>query len=722
MIVTTKNRNVPVQIQKETSKPARENKERKPLPAPAASVTSGYFPSPVIPRLDVKAVVNTMQTQVGGAGNAAREAVLQTMRRYIPAIILESVYLEAPRTQAPAEAVDPDRISTIPRTLAFRIEKTPEAPAFYFPDEKGNTACMNWREVGDNVKDIAGGLRQIGLAPGEAAAIFSPTRVEWILADLAINSARGITCAVMPGNTGAKLTHILNDSQSKVLFVENDAQLEQVTALRHQLPNITRVVNIAGTARSDDGWVIGYADLKRMGQNWHANNPGKYEEGVQAVSPEDVATLLYTSGTTGAPKGVEIQHSAWSAQQESANQLGILSAQDKQYLWLPLAHSFGKFLLSASVRLGLPSVVDGNPNHIASGLATTHPTFTAAVPRVFEKIYNGIMSKSKEKSGFERMVFHWAMQVGREVSLRHESGKRPDLRLAVEYALADALVFSKIREKLGGKLNYILSGGAPLSSEIARGFDAMGLPVLEGYGLTETSGASHVNHPASTVYGTVGKPLPGVIAKLSEDPDSKGEILIKGANLMKCYHNLPEKTAETFTSNGFFKTGDIGQIDARGNLRVTDRIKNIFKLSTGEYVAPAPMEQGIKDAGNGLVSNVLVHGYNRKFCTAVIALDENELKKTGLANGSTPLNADPNVRQTVQKIVDKMNFNLNLKGPNSVCKFFIAPTDFAVGSELTETQKVVRQVVETKYRDQIEALYKDAAPTPARVDYAVHAA
>jgi long-chain acyl-CoA synthetase len=588
-----------------------------------------------------------------------------------------------------------------------RVKATPDADAFYSPDGEGGWKTYLWKDVGERVRAIAGGLRSLGVTSEERVAILAATRVEWIFCDIGVLCAGGATTTVYPSNTAEECEYILNDSGSVAIICEDASQVAKVVEKRAELPNIKHVISIDGEG-GHDGWVITLGDLEEKGRAWLKENPGEYEKIVESVEPEHLATLIYTSGTTGKPKGVQLVHDCWVYTGEAMDAVHFLSPSDKQFLWLPMSHSFGKVLEVAVIKIGIPTAVDGNIPKIVENLAVVKPTFMAAAPRIFEKVYNKVVSGAQEAGGVKLAIFRWALAVGKEVSAVRQKGGEPGGLLALKSRIADKLVFSKLRNLFGGNIRFFISGSAPLSRDMAEFFHAAGLLILEGYGLTESSAASFVNLPGAYRFGTVGHPLPGTEVKLAP---ADGEILIKSRGIMRGYYNLPEVNAETL-EDGWLLTGDIGELDADGKLRITDRKKDLIKTSGGKYVAPQHLEGKLKAIGSGLISQVLVHGNARNFCTALITLDEEFIKKWAGDNGHAgksyeELTQLPELNAKVQTCVDELNSGLARY--ETVKKFALLPQDFTVETgELTPSLKVKRKVVETRYKALLDGFYEGA--------------
>ncbi|MFT5686209.1 MAG: long-chain acyl-CoA synthetase [Myxococcota bacterium] len=594
---------------------------------------------------------------------------------------------------------------SVAEMFLHRVASTPDADAFYSPDgEKWSTST--WSDVGDRARNIAGGLMAMELTLENRCAILSGTRVEWIFADLGILCAGGATTTIYPSSTPEECAFILADSGTVFAFAEDDAQVDKLLSVREKVPQLRGIITIDGRARGDD-FVLTLAQLEERGRQWHRDNPGAYETRTRAIRSDHLATLIYTSGTTGQPKGVELTHDCWVFEAEAMDALGFLSPADKQYLWLPLSHSFGKVLQVAIIRIGIPTAVDGRIDRLFENLKVVQPTFIAAVPRVFEKVYNQIVSGAKEKGGVGYRAFRWAMDVGAEVSALRQLGSNPTGTLAVKHALADRLVFAKFKDHFGGKVRFFLSGSAPLSYDIAVFFHAADILILEGYGLTESSAASFVNRPDRYRFGTVGTPLPGVEVKLSQDDD---EILLRGRGIMRGYTNLPQVTAETLSEDGWLSTGDIGTIDADGFLKIVDRKKDLIKTSGGKYVAPQKLEGRLK-ALCPYISQILVHGDKRNFCTALISLAEEDIRKwaesVGLAHLSySELAGHAHIRALIKPYIEQLNGELARH--ESIKDFALLPADLTVETgELTPSLKVKRKVVEAKYQDTLDSFYND---------------
>ncbi len=600
-----------------------------------------------------------------------------------------------------------------------RVAATPDAEAYRYPvppasgEGPDDWKSLTWAEAAERVHAIAAGLIELGVQPEERVALASSTRVEWILADLGILCAGAATTTIYPQTNAEESAYILSDSQSRVLVAENAEQAAKAVAKRDELPELTRVVVIDADGADTDDFVITLAELEKRGAARLQKEPELIKERVAALTKDQLATLIYTSGTTGRPKGVRLPHDNWSYMAKAIAATGLVHSDDVQYLWLPLAHVFGKVLTSGQIEVGHVTAVDGRVDKIIENLPVVQPTYMAAVPRIFEKVYNGVAAKAKAGGGAKYKIFQWAAGVAREYAkvtqdnFRRTGSATAPAGLRTKHALADKLVYAKIREAFGGRLRACVSGSAALAPEIGYFFSGAGIHILEGYGLTESSAASFVNPGEAYRTGTVGKPLPGTEVRIAED----GEILLRGPGIMQGYHNLPDKTAEVLEEDGWFHTGDIGELSADGYLRITDRKKDLIKTSGGKYIAPAEVEGQFK-AVCPYVSNILVHGADRNYCTALIALDEQSITAWAAENGLegkpyAEIVAAPVTVEMVDGYVKQLNEGLQRW--QTIKKFRLLPRDLDVEhGEITPSLKLKRPVVEREYKHLIEEMYEGA--------------
>lgn len=595
----------------------------------------------------------------------------------------------------------PTQAMSMARMFYDRCAATPEAEAFRYPTDQGWTS-VTWAQTEETVKTIAAGLLALGIQPEERVAIASTTRVEWLYADLAIICAGAATTTVYPTTLGEDVAYMLADSGSRIAFAEDDAQLDKLRAQRDHLPDLLRVVTFDGQA--DGEWVLSLEDLQALGAKHLADHPTVVDEAAAAIQPEHLATLIYTSGTTGRPKGVELPHRCWTYVGAAADSLGILTPEDLQYLWLPLSHSFGRMLEAVQLQIGFPTAVDGRIERIVDNLAVVRPTFMAGPPRIYEKVHAKVVQTVQEEGGIKYRLFSWAFGVGQQMSDARLQGRRPNPLVQAQFLVADRLVLSQIRARLGGRIRYLISGSAALSKDVARWFHAAGLVILEGYGLTETSAASSLVRPEGLAFGVVGPPLPGTEIAIADD----GEILLRGPCVMRGYHNLPEATAEVLSEDGWFATGDVGELDEAGRLRITDRKKDLVKTSGGKYIAPQAIEVMFK-AVCPLASQMLVHADGRNYATALIALDPEALAQWCRAKGMpeadyASLAGSPEVHDYVQSCIDDLNARLNRW--ETVKDFRILDHDLSVDEgELTPSLKVKRKVLVAKYQALLDSMY-----------------
>ncbi|MFE3123483.1 AMP-dependent synthetase/ligase [Streptomyces hydrogenans] len=598
-----------------------------------------------------------------------------------------------------------------------RVDATPDAEAYRYPvpAASGTGAddwkSLSWGQAAQRVYAIAAGLIDLGVQSEERVALASSTRVEWILADLGVMCAGAATTTVYPQTNADESSFILSDSESRVLIAEDAAQLAKAVERRAELPHLHHVVVVDPEgADTSDEWVLTLAELEARGAAYLEKHPEAVKERVSAITAEQLATLIYTSGTTGRPKGVRLPHDNWSYMAKAIAATGLVTQEDVQYLWLPLAHVFGKVLTSGQIEVGHVTAVDGRVDKIIENLPVVQPTYMAAVPRIFEKVYNGVAAKARAGGGAKYKIFQWAAGVGREYAkatqdnFRRTGTASAPFGLTAKHKVADTLVFAKIRDAFGGRLRACISGSAALAPEIGYFFAGAGIHILEGYGLTESSAASFVNPGEAYRTGTVGKPLPGTEVRIADD----GEILLRGPGIMEGYHGLPEKTAEVLEADGWFHTGDIGELSADGYLRITDRKKDLIKTSGGKYIAPAEVEGQFK-AVCPFVSNILVHGADRNYCTALISLDEPSIlgwaAEHGLGGKSyAEVVAAPATVTLVQGYVDRLNEGLQRW--QTIKKFRLLPRDLDIEhGELTPSLKLKRPVVEREYKSLIEEMY-----------------
>ena len=588
-----------------------------------------------------------------------------------------------------------------------RVAKTPNGVAYQYAvvGADGDTwTSVTWAQAKDHTDKLSAGLIALGVQLEERVAIASATRLEWVYADLAIMTAGAATTTIYPSTIAEDVAFIISDSDSNVVFAENAAQVDKLRAIRSEIPNVAKVVVFDTNGVELDDWVMSGADLESQGAAYLAEHPGAVDERIDATTADHLATLIYTSGTTGRPKGVRLQHSSWNFIGAAVESINILGPDDLQYLWLPMAHVFGKMLVVIPIQIGFPTAVDGRIDKIVDNLAVVKPTFMGAAPRIFEKAYGRIKMMMEEEGGVKLKLFNWASDVGKQVSVLREQGKSPSALLSLQHGLSDKIIGAKIRDRFGGRVRFFISGSAALNQDISRWFDAMGMQIAEGYGMTESSAASTVNRIVAYKNGSVGWPLPGMEFRIAED----GEVLMRGPGVMAGYHNNPAATAEALDADGWLHTGDIGEIDDRGFLKLTDRKKDLFKTSNGKYVAPSNIESTFK----GLcpyVSQLLVHGNDRNFVSALVTLDPEAIVGWAAANGMegksyAEIAGSPAAREMLQGYIDELNAGLNRW--EQIKKFTILDHDLTVeAGEITPSLKLKRKVVADKYKDLLDAHY-----------------
>lgn len=564
--------------------------------------------------------------------------------------------------------------------------------------QSGMWKTLTWDETLQRVRAYSESLKKLGIKNGDRASIFSNTRYEWTILDMAILSLGGVTVPIYYSSVPEEVQHILRDSGAKVIFVENAAQLSKVKAIAKEIPTLEKIILIDGKA--GDG-AMGFETFTALGQGVTSD----FDARIRDIKLEQLATLVYTSGTTGPPKGVMLTHGNIVYEVMAAQETFPIDPEDVSLVFLPLAHILARVIQFFQLKVGFTHAYAESIDKLLEDISVIRPHFMVSVPRIFEKIYSKVMGDVENGPALKRKIFHWALKAGKERS-RLMLNKRPiPASLKMRYAVATKLVFSKLQKKLGGRIRFFVSGGAPLGKDIAEFFHAAGILILEGYGLTETTAAINLNTPEQMGFGKVGKALPYIEEKIAED----GEILVRGKMITSGYWNNPEATKAAIDPDGWFHTGDIGEFDSQGMLRITDRKKDIIVTSGGKNVAPQNIENLLKT--NPIFSQVVVHGDRRKYLTALVTLNPDEVKakasEMGLPAGDTVvLFKNPKIYDYVKGVIEDKN--KDLPKYETIKNFVILEKDFSIDSgELTPTLKVKRKIINERYKDLFDGMYKE---------------
>jgi long-chain acyl-CoA synthetase len=570
---------------------------------------------------------------------------------------------------------------TVPRLWLDAMAERRTSTA-YMAEKEGGWEPVAWADAGTRVTELANGLLALGISRGDAFGILASTRLEWVLFDYALALVGGVTVPVYATSSPDDCAYALDHADAIGVLVED----EQLRAKLHEVRD--RIAKIEHT--------LAFADLDGLaarGREHAAANPGALDAAIASVGEDDLFTFIYTSGTTGPPKACMITHrNAYEMATAFGRTEGLVAKDDVVLLWLPLAHNFGRFLALSSLYRGFTLALVADPHRLTQALPNVHPSLLPSVPRIFEKLYDATRTAFEAETGSKRRLIDWALRVGRRASARREQGHRLTPGLVLQHFVADRLVYSKVRNRLGGRIRTAISGAAPISVEILRFFHSLDLLILEGYGLSECTSGASVNRPDRYRFGTVGQALPNIEAKTAND----GELLLRGPTIFAGYYKNPEATREVLDDDGWLHTGDIAEIDADGFIRITDRKKDIIVTAGGKKVAPQNLENALRNSK--FVSQALAVGDRRPYIVALLALDPAELKAAGVSG-------DAEIEALAQKIVDDANRGRTRF--EQIKRFTVLPRDFsAEEGEVTATLKLRRRVCEQHFAAEIDGLYE----------------
>jgi long-chain acyl-CoA synthetase len=579
---------------------------------------------------------------------------------------------------------------TIPEMFLERVKATPNQTSHQY-EKDGSWRSVTYREFGEQVRHAALGFHALGVRRGENVAIWGETTPEWTVLDVGALSAGASVAGVYQTSAPEQVTYILNDAKSKILCVDTPERLEEAIRLRPELPLVEKVVAWNAGKVTASEWVMPIEDLLASGAAEEAAKPGQYEELVRGQDPDAVAVLIYTSGTTGMPKGVMLSHENCLVQCRAAVDNDFLKAGDKLVSFLPMSHvaeHAAQFM--GRVYTGLETTFCPNINDVARVMKEKPPTLLVAVPRLYEKMRQKIMTNIEQAPPKKQRLARWALDVGDKVAKHKAKKESVPFVLGLQHRIADKLVLSKVRAAFGGQVRIMVSAAAPIDVDTIDFFMALGVTFLEAYGLSECGGASHANRPDDYQVGTVGLPIKSFECKIAED----GEILLRGPGIFKGYLNKPDATAECLDDEGWLHTGDIGNIDERGFLRITDRKKNLLITAGGKNVAPAGIEMLIKR--ESVISQVVVLGDRKPYLSALLTLSKDVVDGERLTQDQ--------VEERVKNAID--NANMQLARYEQIKKYRVLDEEFSVESgEMTPTMKIKRNVVMKKNEPVISALY-----------------
>lgn len=559
---------------------------------------------------------------------------------------------------------------------------------------------VNWKDYYQTIESLGAALLRYGIRQGDRVAIMSQTRWEWGAFDFAILGVGAVTVPIYHNNNPDDVEYILNNSEAKIFICENKAIYRLWDSINSKCPHVKQVIVLENFTYDPKEFFL-FEEFQEAGREFLKDDPDAFRNVASTITADQMATILYTSGTTGRPKGVVLLHSAIVSEVSEAFPLCGVTASDETLAFLPFAHVMGRIELWGHMFIGYTINYSESIEKLRSNLTEIRPTLLVSVPRIFEKIYSGILAQIETKP-LQSKIFNAALEVGKKVSDLRVTRQTIPLPLLAQYEIAKRLVLNKIREAFGGRLRFAISGGAPINGDIAKFFHAANILVLEGYGLTETTAAITVNTPFNYRFGSVGRPIGDTQLKIAED----GEILVKSKKVMHEYYRNPEATKEALT-NGWFHTGDIGEILPSGDLRITDRKKDLIKTAGGKYVAPQRLEGLLKM--HPLISQVLIHGDQKKYIVALLTLDKAMLTQIADSKGIkygewTELTQNPEVLAQVKRVVSETNSQL--ASFETIKKYRILPVEFTIeGGELTPSMKVKRKLLDQRYKAEIDSLY-----------------
>ena len=588
--------------------------------------------------------------------------------------------------------------ATLTEKLLSAIDRLPSDRAVMLRVD-GRWEPMSSREFLRRIAGVSNALEQLGVKPGDRVGIFAPNRPEWHIADFAVMGLGAADVPIYFNESPDRIVYILNHSGAEIVFVAGEMQTRRLLECRGRLNSVKHIICAAAPADLGED-LLRYETLAASSGD---EAIAEYRLRAARVTSDDVATIIYTSGTTGEPKGVVLTHNNLSSNEEVSAGSFEMTPEDTAVSFLPLSHVYERVIDYGYLFRGVHVAYVERMEDLPQALLEVHPTLSAAVPRVFEKLYANIMQKGHENTGVKRRLFDWAIGVAKRSVKWRAYGERAPLNLRVLWNIADRVVYKKIREGVGGRMRSFISGGGPLARELAEFFWAVGIPVYQGYGLTETSPVVSANSPNANRVGSVGKPIRHVDVRLAED----GEIFVHGPCVMRGYYEKPEETRAVISRDGWLATGDIGRLDADGYLYVTDRKKDLFKTAAGKFVAPQPVENLLKT--KPLILNAVLVGDKRKFIAALIVPNFANVEAAARQQGRTfasheQLAADPWVHELIGQDVERINSSLAQY--ETIKRFALLDHDFTFdGGQLTYTLKVKRRVIEERYAKIIEGLY-----------------
>jgi len=588
--------------------------------------------------------------------------------------------------------------ATLTEKLLSAIDRVPSDRALMLR-VNGRWEPMSSREFLRRIAGVSNALEQLGVKPGDRVGIFGPNRPEWHIADFAVMGLGAADVPIYFNESPDRIVYILNHSGAEIVFVAGEMQTRRLLECRGRLNSVKHIICAAAPADLGED-LLRYETLAASSGD---EAIAEYRLRAARVTSDDVATIIYTSGTTGEPKGVVLTHNNLSSNEEVSADSFEMSPEDTAVSFLPLSHVYERVIDYGYLFRGVHVAYVERMEDLPQALLEVHPTLSAAVPRVFEKLYANIMQKGHENTGVKRRLFDWAIGVAQRSVKWRAYGERAPLNLRVLWNIADRVVYTKIRDGVGGRMRAFISGGGPLARQLAEFFWAVGIPVYQGYGLTETSPVVGANSPKANRVGSVGKPIRHVDVRLAED----GEIFVHGPCVMRGYYEKPEETRAVISRDGWLATGDIGRLDADGYLYVTDRKKDLFKTAAGKFVAPQPVENLLKT--NPLILNAVLVGDRRKFIAALIVPNFANVEAAARQQGRSfasheQLAADPWVHDLIGKDVERINSSLAQY--ETIKRFALLDHDFTFdGGQLTYTLKLKRRVIEERYAKIIDGLY-----------------